>query len=166
MSCFNSESIRCQKQHRKWLQIRVRHLRAIQMFHCQYPIHLYVRLFLPVESTEGTVTVPDYQKEGKPNTLQVKNMPSTDRTQKLEKQLQKEKSLILRNFTESLLHGLVKSRMPSVLTISSPQHPKEEKPILADFENLDFKIAGGLRAAFDSKWKSRKAKYYQQSLTH
>ena len=36
--------------------------------------------------------------------------------------------------------------MLSVVTISSPQHPKEEKPIPADFENLDFKIAGGLRA--------------------
>ena len=73
---------------------------------------------LPTEIVAFTVAVPlcgGHKKRSRGNFR--RQTAATDRNQKLENQLQKAKSLTLRNIPEPLCHGFVKLMMSEVLTI-------------------------------------------------
>ena len=146
-SCSNNESIQCKKkQLQHWLVLRARHQRATRKLQWPHPVHLFLRLLcrLKRQLPQSTVLVcggPEKKEAEAIDYRQMAKLPTT-------------KSLILDNIPEPLCNGLVKMRMRKVLTISFTSASIIGRPI-PDFENLEFKIASGLRKILTGNFKKQ-----------
>ena len=155
LSCFDKRGTRCRKQHQHWLQLQVRHQRAIRTFQWQYTIFPFRRFLYQFEVQE----------------LQWQSMMMEDPKKKeaeaiiFDKWPQPTELICWKmSFKNEVSHSsqyprtamLWKGEVEDIECIDelSTSASITGRPI-PDFENLDFKIASGLWKILTGNFKKQ-----------
>ena len=137
------------------LQLLVRHQRVSRQLQWQYTILPCRRLLyqLAVQKLQWESLLMEDSKRVVQSQLLLNN-GHNQQSWEVGKLVSRAECLILHNVPEPLCNGLVKLRMLKVLTISLLQHLGVETRFRTS-ENLDFKIASGLRKIFTWNFKKQ-----------
>ena len=137
------------------LQLLVRHQRVSRQLQWQYTILPCRRLLyqLAVQKLQWESLIMEDSKRVVQSQLLLNN-GHNQQSWEVGKLVSRAECLILHNVPEPLCNGLVKLRMLKVLTISLLQHLGVETRFRTS-ENLDFKIASGLRKIFTWNFKKQ-----------